>query len=89
MQKDVEIFLQFKDNLSNGEINMTLIDTTVEEKDKDICPCPRIGCKNKGIYPLHIILIGKTAFFCSKHKEEMEVCGLVAPVTGTNNSGEW
>ena len=88
MQKDVEIFLQFKDSQSNGEINMTLIDTTVEEKDKDISPCPRIGCKNKGIYPLPIILIDRLVFFCAKHKEEMEVCGLVSSVIDTNNNGE-
>jgi hypothetical protein len=67
---------------------MTSDDNSVEQKYKVTPPCPRIGCMDEGIYPLHIILIDKMALFCAKHKEEMEVCGLVTPVTGTSNSGE-
>ena len=47
-------------------------------------PCPRIGCNEIGIYKLKIILVNRWAYFCAKHKKELEECGLINQVNMPN-----
>lgn len=54
-----------------------MIDITNSEQE-EFKICPGIGCDNRGIYKLKVILVNRCAYFCAKHKKELEECGLVA-----------
>lgn len=62
---------------------MTPTNNTVEE---EYIPCPTIGCNDIGLYKLRIILINRWAYFCPKHKKELEECGLVSPEINCESS---
>jgi hypothetical protein len=45
--------------------------------DEEYIKCTRKGCTDIGVYNLKIIFVNRWAYFCAKHKKELEECGLI------------